>query len=238
MRIKLDFDLEAPYFPIESRRSFLSIMKRAISDYDQRFFQELYGSNKMKDFTFSIYFPIESISNEQILLKEKRFNVYMSFSDMKSAIEIYNAWRGIMEKSILVQGNQATLKKITVAKAKNIWTNQARIKMLSPLLVRDGQNHERYLLNHAENFETRLREIIAAQLKELQVNDLAHWEADNFKIVAQNLKKVVVKHYGQTIDGYLGTMDIAASPELIQYLYDSGMGSRRTMGFGMFEMIS
>jgi CRISPR-associated endoribonuclease Cas6 len=50
-------------------------------------------------------------------------------------------------------------------------------------------------------------------------------------------KVVVVKHYDQFIESSIGTYILKGSPHILQAMYDAGMGSKSSAGFGMFEVL-
>jgi CRISPR/Cas system endoribonuclease Cas6 (RAMP superfamily) len=50
-------------------------------------------------------------------------------------------------------------------------------------------------------------------------------------------KEVHVLHDGRYLRTTIGDLSLAASPDLIRFLYRSGMGEMREKGFGLFEII-
>ena len=60
---------------------------------------------------------------------------------------------------------------------------------------------------------------------------------DTFEIKSDNYKKVIVKFYEKKIESTLGSFNIKGDIDLLRYLYQAGVGSKRSSGFGMFEII-
>ena len=50
-------------------------------------------------------------------------------------------------------------------------------------------------------------------------------------------KKVVVNCFGRKIDANIGIYKITGNPELLNILYQSGIGSRRSEGHGKWEVL-
>jgi CRISPR-associated endoribonuclease Cas6 len=48
---------------------------------------------------------------------------------------------------------------------------------------------------------------------------------------------MVITHFNQYMTTNKGIIEIAANPEILQLLYDVGIGVRRSQGFGMLEII-
>ena len=60
---------------------------------------------------------------------------------------------------------------------------------------------------------------------------------NGIKIKPINARKTVVKFYEKNIESSIGEFLLEGSPELLQLLYDCGIGSKRSSGFGLFEVI-
>jgi len=85
------------------------------------------------------------------------------------------------------------------------------------------------------DFEQTLKELIEAELKE--TNCLPVEIAEGFSIEPILAKKTVVKHFDIMLEASVGAFLIKGNPLLLNFLYLGGMGSRRSGGFGLFELI-
>ena len=61
--------------------------------------------------------------------------------------------------------------------------------------------------------------------------------ADTFEITPIAPKKVIIKFYEKQIETSVGTFNIKGDKRLLEYLYKAGIGSKRSAGFGMFQII-
>jgi CRISPR-associated endoribonuclease Cas6 len=123
--------------------------------------------------------------------------------------------------------------------------NKIKIKMITPLEVHKTEIMENkkktiYISPFHENFE----ELINLNLKH-------KWEAffdrelnESIKIkpLFKNDKYKKVLYYGfgdkkYIVEGWMGNYEIEGSYRLLKFLYDVGIGSKNSQGFGLFELI-
>ena len=110
--------------------------------------------------------------------------------------------------------------------------------MSSPIIVR---NHNRetqkdmyYSFEKAEEFNKYIKINIEEQMKEegLDLNLL-----EGFEIKPIKTKKTVVKVYEYSIECSIGTFELTGNTILLDYLYKSGIGTKKAVGFGLFDII-
>ena len=51
-------------------------------------------------------------------------------------------------------------------------------------------------------------------------------------------RKVLVKHWRVFVDATCGVFELHGKPELLQYFYQAGLGSKHSSGFGMLEIVA
>lgn len=109
------------------------------------------------------------------------------------------------------------------------------IKFISPLVVRERENRKDFYHSYeSEKFMQILKTNIKEQLK---ITDINPEKADTIQLEAVKAKKAIIQFYEKKIETTLGTFKVKGDKELIEYLYKSGMGSKHSSGFGMFEII-
>lgn len=235
MRLLLTFQLHQEVLPIETRRLVLSYIKQALKHNNLALFDKLYnGSATMKDMVFSTYYPIKTFKKEEILLKKPMMTLRIGTSDLSYGIQLYNALQAQIKKDYTYKHYGLCLEKIILEKERPIFHEVIRVKMQSPLLVRKNDDEKDvYLLPEDLGFQEQLNKILTNQLEQL----CGQQESMQLRIQPIQTKKVVVRHYGQYIDGALGEFLLEGHPSLLNYLYNSGIGSRRSYGYGMFEIL-
>lgn len=240
MRLKLEFTLEKPELEIQYRKSIISFIKNSIQEYDQNLFEDLYGKGKTKKKTYT-WAPIlnhPKFEKDKVTLEGTSFYIIFSGYNYAYTLHLYNAFLKQKNKKFHLNQNSMTLNKITPIQEKDITTNNINIKMSSPLIVR---NHNRetqkdmyYSFEKTEKFDKYIRINIVEQMKEEGLNTSL---LEGFEIKPIKAKKAVVKVYEYSIECSLGTFELTGNIELLNYLYKSGIGTKKAMGFGLFDVI-
>ncbi len=241
MRIKLKFLLGNNKIPIEYRKAFMHYLKVSLNTLtDVNGYEEFYGDNlKSRELTFAMKFNCPKFVKgcDFIAVDGNVLEVNISTSSIKKAFMLNNAFSKMLNKDIAF-GNINTIKllSINISEGKKVSNNEVFIKMMSPLCIREhikGKSDYYYSITNVE-FTNKTNEIIKEQLKiELCLDDV------NFSIepIEQESKKTVVKHYGQSLESSIGVFKLTGDKKILQYLYDNGVGSRKSAGFGMFQIL-
>ncbi len=236
MRLKLSFELENPKLDIQYRKSILSWIKHAIQEYDENLFQEMYHANQKKTFTFAPILSAPQFGKEEIIMKDNRFSVLFSAYNYSHALHLYNSFLGQKFKKFSLFQNSMTLMQLIMIPEKEIVTEKVTIKMESPLVVR---NHNRetlkdmYYAYEREEFKKYLCINIEEQL---QPENIDKHILNGFDIKPIQAKKIVIPVYEKMLECSIGTFQLEGKIELLDYLYKAGIGTKKAMGFGMFEI--
>lgn len=255
MRIKLHFELENNTINKDYRALILSFIKNNLENNFNESYKEIYGEKPtVKFFTFSVYLPKPKIEKEKIELDRNYFNVLFSIYDNKQFIEFYNSFNSMINKKIdnkenekysyPLKNNKMELKNITMVNEKNIISNRVRIKFLSPLVLR---NHKEKMINkkrkgediyldfNDSDFNEQINYSVSRLIKDLKLKEVN----SNIKLKPYNnlARKTVVSFKNILINSSIGEYILEGDSELLNILYKTGIGSRRSEGFGMFEVI-
>ena len=118
---------------------------------------------------------------------------------------------------------------------KKISSNEIIIKFMSPLVVRSRQNQKDfyYSFEHKEFLD-----ILKINIKEqLSITNFPGNIVDTFSLEPVKAKKVIVKFYEKKMETSVGIFKMSGDKELLQYLYEAGLESRHSAGFGMFKIV-
>ncbi len=237
MRFKLYFTLENSQMPIQFRKSIISFFKHSLMNYDEEYYKEYYNEKDtiIKNYSFSTYFKQKSIQGEKIILEDDKFELNITTSDYETGIVLYNSFNKQKYKKYPLQDNSMTLQNIMMMMEKEITSEKITIKFQSPLCVRErNDNKDYYYCYENDKFE----EIIKINIKEqLKITDIKEEVINTFKITPVRPKKVVIKFYEKCLECSTGVFEISGDKELLKFLYQSGIGSRHSAGFGMFQII-
>ena len=237
MRLSLNFDLENEHLPIQYRECVLSFIKLSLSEYDMEYFKKFYNNkdNIIKPYTFSVFFKSPEFKENEIIINNKKLDINLSIADYEASIILYNAFNQQKNKKFSLNRNSWTLKNISMLMEKKISSNEIIIKFMSPLVVRSRQNQKDFYYS----FEYKeFLDILKINIEEqLSITNFPKNIVDTFCLEPIKAKKVIVKFYEKKMETSVGIFKMSGDKELLKYLYEAGLGSRHSAGFGMFEIV-
>lgn len=203
-------------------------------EYFNKFYKD--KDNIIKSFTFSVFFSDCRIMQQKLKVAGKSFVLNFSIADYSDAIILYNAFNNQRYKKFSINNNSWTLENIAMAREEEIRKDSINIKFLSPLCVRKRENNKDFYYSYTYS---EMQEVLKNNIKEqLKITDLPQGIVDSFEIVPIEPKKVIIRFYEKKIECSIGKFNIKGNPILLNYLYQAGIGSKRSAGFGMFEIIN
>ena len=243
MRLELVFQLKNPELPKDNKSIWISYLKKVLTDCNHgKFFDLYFADGKRKDYAYSIIFSNPKFMKDKIILGDTKVKMIFSADDRrKTGLIFYSAF--IKNKNMqfrLPDKNSMVLKKINYIQEELIINSKVVFKTITGggLVIRDHdkeQNKDTYYTFEDKNFIEHANEIIKSQAIEA---GFPKSMAGNINIVPVNGKKVLVKQYGIYIDVTIGTFLLEANPDILQYFYQAGLGSKHSMGYGLIDIIS
>lgn len=233
MKLITNITLENQYLPKDYRRGFISLIKKAFSETDNLLFQRLYQNSHPinKPFTFSAYFPDLKGEEKGLLNVGNKCVFNFSTNDSILMTHLYNGIRKI-NKHKWKDYNTFSIENFKVFFNKDIKNDSCIFKSISPFLInKEGDNLE-YITPENEDFDKCFRHSVYEQARSFLNKNNIELE---YKI--QQYKKMVVSHYNQSMTCNKVIIEIKSDPEVLNLLYNIGIGVRRSQGFGMVEVI-
>lgn len=220
--------------PSDYSSVFVSLIKKCLSESCVELFEEFYvkKNNEQKDFSFAVKFKEPVFKSDVIEVDGKELEMQLHILDPKNAIDFYNAFMKQKGKIFpMPLGNQLTIIDVNIRNHRLVKSRKILIKMNSPLLVRIHENGKDYYLAYNDDcFNKYLN---------MSVNLSTHNQDSTEKITIKplNAKKTVVRTFGSKITGNIGVYELEADIELLNKLVQTGIGSRKSQGFGCFDVI-
>ncbi len=243
MRIRVEYETKKEGLPLEYRRKYISYLKSAIEDYNQDLLAALYGgSSTHKPFCFSLYFlPEVKVAKEGVFLFSKRFLATFTTPDVLMGVHLVNALMGRRNRWLPLADwdNQIKILSLTKMPEYPIVNNTVAFKILSPIVIRDHDEKTRkdwYLTWEDQDFEQVWKRNLQSELRNVFNQDVRR-DVEALRIKPVHLGKTVMLTYNIYIPGTIGTFVLEGEKYLLEYLYKSGVGSRRSMGFGCLDVI-
>ena len=237
MRFELSCELKQNIIFTDYNRKILSYFKKALEDYNVEVYKIFYSQPREKNMSFACFFPIKKIENNHIFLTEKKFKIVVSIEDMLEAIHFYNAFCFSRKKEFLFgEENCFTVVKINKIREKEIKENKVIFKTLSPVLIREkleGNRNWYHLLDSEKGLEILKKNLIYTLSERFSKEDI-----ENLKITPVKIKKTVVHFYDLKFPASRGIFTAEGNPKILEHIYKSGFASRKSIGFGLLDIIA
>jgi len=237
------------------RRNILSLIKEAINPnqsgteiYEKYYVKE---ARKIKPFTFSVNFRIDDTYNEKgyLYLTEPKLNLFFSASDPVFLIYVYNGLVQLKKDYPLFPGLKAKVGRFKLEQQKSLQNNEIIFKTCSPILVRDTDASGKsrgYITTEKPEFEDRLYHSVRSMCKVL-LDGASELNRNDFAVEWIRCQSVRINHYKnkdasqdskkEMIEATSGTLRIKSPVNVLQLIYDAGIGAKRSQGFGMLEVL-
>jgi len=234
MRLTLDYEISPEVIPKNYGRGFISLIKKLIEVSDPLLFSYFYNDHRLKPFTFGTYFPqLQELEGDKF--KAGKFvKINFSTSSYRVATQIYNGFLKVKEHTWQNNGNSIHFKPLHVFLHPNkvIKENEIRVKTLSPFVVNNKGDSNKFLLPGEEGFLEGLKFSVQECAKEfLNVTNDFEFE---FEII--NWRRKVIYLY-EKMPSVSGVFKIKSRPEILQMIYELGLGIHRSQGLGLMEVV-
>lgn len=240
MRFKIDLLLDTDEIPKDKNRMVLSFFKSILEKYDEESFRYYYeeGSTKRKQFTFSMYMPNCKFNRETITIPDKKITIFFSTGDLKTGFIFANAFIKAKGKVITYLDLNMKVSNLFIYEDEQILEEVCIFKASSPIVVREHNRDTNKDWYHNLS-EKEGMDLFLENLKIQILGDLpeARYDLDDLSVEIMRNKPVKVKHYSIEILSNLATLKIHAKTYILKYLYDTGIGSLKSGGFGMLSLV-
>jgi CRISPR-associated endoribonuclease Cas6 len=242
LRLSLHCELQEKEIPLDYRRKIVSMFKNCLSNYEEDVYNKYYHMRDpiQKDFTFSNYFQNPVMKKETIEIPNKRIIINFSTSDNVVGIDFYNAFVKNLYKEIRFSDlNSIKIIKIVLQKERKISSNKVVFKTQSPLIVREHHpesGKDWYYSCNDEDFEKFLKRNLYNQLKDKFSNNLEK-DLENLSIRKISMKKIIVTSYGIKMASSIGSFEMEGEQYILNEVYQSGAGSKKSLGFSMVDIV-
>ncbi len=243
MKFCLTLQLKEKYLPVEYRRAFLSYLKNALTKCNSgKYYEKFFKDTNPKDYCFDIILTNPKFTKDEVLLDSNEIKVIFSTSSKsKTGFILFSAFIAQKDKVYpLPNNNHMVLKSIHEEKQEKIVSSRAIFKTTlgGGICVREHDketNKDRYYTYEDKEFREKIKVTITNQVLKA---GFSQQEANDIQVNPIQCKKVVVKHYNRYIDVTTGMLEIQATKDILQHFYEVGVGSRRSMGFAMLNLIT
>ena len=243
MRLELTFELANASLPKDNKSIWISYLKYAISQCNnEKYFEQYFLGTNIKDYSYSLLLPKPKFTHEKVFLANNTVKMIFSASNRKkTGLIFYAAFIAMKNKCFkLPEGNSIVLKKIIQMKEHQIVSHRILVKTVTGggLVIRvhdKDSNRDQYFTPENENFTDVAKEILSYEAK---LAGFSERIANTIDIIPIDCKKIVDKQYGIFLDLTKGVFILEGDPELLQFYYQAGLGSKHSMGYGLIDVIA
>ena len=242
MRFVLNFELDTVIIPVEIRRTMISFFKKSLTEaHNSKYYPEFFTGTQIKDYSFSVIFPLDKYLGEEIYLKKPEMKVIVSCSEKNNiGFLLVNVFLSQRNKNFpLPKNTHMILRDVRIVEEKNISGEEVIFQTTigGGIVVRDHnkeKNKDIYYSVGDEKFEEVLNWLMKERFKRLGYPEDIY-KNSNCKLLEG--RKIVVKHFDLKFPITIGKFKVNAPKILLEELYRTGMGSRLSQGFGLLEYL-
>lgn len=248
MRIKLVLNSERGFIPlpIHHNKHIQAMLYRNLPGFLAKFLHDigfLYEGKKFKLFTFSKIFSERFRIKDGKIYYNTPIEIYIS-----SAIEDITESLGnsvISRDFIQLEKNRLYMQTVEIV-PKPSFNAEVKIRTLSPITVYKttiqdingiAKKYTKYFEPNDQDFKELIRQNIIEKFFVITGKKLENFEFDIIPL--GNYRIVPMKYMDTFIKAVEGNFKIKTNqPEVIEKVYDAGLGSKNSQGFGMIEIMS
>ncbi len=243
MQLYVNCRLDEPVvLPMAHHHILQSIIYRSLSE-NPRYAEFMHDTGfqnekrQFKLFTFGLLNgPHKIVQKNIIFYNALQWEIRSNQQQMIEMVEQYICRNGLM----LLNQRIATSQIETVSSVTPEIGDEIQIRMNSPVVVyaTDPETKKTiyYSPDHWDEFAMRIRDNFRrkymAQAGEMPASDIEIIDSGT------SHKKYVTKYKNFYITGWQGDFILRGATEYLQFLYDTGLGSKNSQGFGLFNLIT
>lgn len=239
MQLHVTFKNQNTVLPI-AYRYFVQSMIYNVMESDSDFSRFLHNDgyiNESRNFKLFTFSPLSG----SYMIADKR----ITFSD-RISLEIRSPEPAIIQNLLcaLKNGSNVNIGRNTlsiescVLKDKIIYQPSVKIKTVSPLIAYVTRDYTNRIYFSPEDSDFNQLVVNNAKRKWLSAGKketdfaLSFGRIDNIP-----LRKEVTTYKKSYVTAWHGDFELKGNPEVINFLYNTGLGSKNSQGFGMFELL-
>ena len=128
MRFILNFELDTVIIPVEIRRTMISFFKKSLTEaHNSKYYPEFFTGTQIKDYSFSVIFPLDKYLGEEIYLKKPEMKVIVSCSEKNNIgfllVNVFLSQRN--KKFPLPKNTHMILKDVKIVEEKTLRGEEA-----------------------------------------------------------------------------------------------------------------
>lgn len=193
---------------------------------------DTFGNRTYKAFTFGPLAGYYEIEDRKITFSETiDWEIRSSDAVLITILRLYFESHGINLLSYRFRHIDVSVTDHVITEGK------VQIRALSPVIAYSTlENGYTYYYTPEERGFYELTKLNAYKRYDA-INKTAPGDIEFRPVSIRKRDKVVTRYRGVVLSGWKGRYELEGDPELIDFLYQTGLGAKNSQGFGMFEVI-
>ncbi|MCX8082442.1 MAG: CRISPR-associated endoribonuclease Cas6 [bacterium] len=225
------------------RKYFISFLKKIFSTASQLEYEELFSTKKVKPYVYS---PFLGLNWEKGILGP---DISIIFSSGDISV-ISHFWNGILSLQknenafIEIEGVKFVLENIQLLPQRRINSSKIICKSIGAIVMTDPSaspsNFSEWFTVPSKDNIQKFNEVFNERTAISYSSILGKTLKSNiqFNILPDyRITEIIVPVFGGYAKGFKGGFSLEGNPEVLQFLYDFGIGVRTGQGFGMIDVI-
>ncbi|HQA84690.1 MAG TPA: CRISPR-associated endoribonuclease Cas6 [Erysipelotrichaceae bacterium] len=235
MRLKIVFKKENCCLPLNYQSSIQGLIYDSLSkEKEGKFYHEVgYGENKLKLFVFSslIGKKIIDFKNRKIYFEDE-FVLYISSEDERFLQILFNYFN--VNKKVVLANQVIDIARVDILSLRSFkGIKEVEIYTLSPIVTYTTENNfVTYFAPSDDDFEELVKNNLEKKFDSIGIKKDVNFKIT--KVISE--KSHVVKFKNTTYKGYTANMIVEVDSPTLSLLYNTGMSSKGSAGFGMIEV--
>jgi len=194
----------------------------------------IFEQRKFKLFSFSELRGKYDVIGKQMIFQDKAFLEIRSVNPYMIQL-LYTYF--LNNKSVSLGGNTVNVTGLTINN-KTVFSNGVRIKTLSPITVytTSDNGHTTYYSPRNEDFYEAVISNATRKWRSIS-GEISDFDFTISPIENPWYVKRVTSFKDTLITAWHGEFYLKGSAQILDFLYNTGLGSKNSQGFGMFEIV-
>jgi len=249
MRLKVTFGEREEIIEIsrDYRRFLISFIKSVFAQSGK--YEALYSKKNLKPFTFSVFlgerFTIPEEADKEKITVSSPFHLIFSTGDLEIFSSFYNGLLDMKKKGLgLSFGNSIfPISGLFLNRFIKIGGSSAVFKSLGICILTNpeekAKDFRRWYITPKDDLEkfNYVLNLRMHQKYELLTGRRLQTEIEFIPLGDDSIKEICVRHYNGYLRGFKGQFILRSHPEMLQFIYDYGLGVRTGQGFGLLEVV-
>lgn len=213
-------------FPLDYRSAFMALIKTSL-DSNIGYTFDLF---KNRPICIAIRFDKKPEIKDTSIYIGDNLRIYVSSPDQILASHVFNGMH--KQNNFPIFDSKITKPKFVYLNEYQFYQRQTKMfYTLSPIVIRNPKDKTKYVTPTDDNFMDSFTSALHEQWKLYNDDEIGDIHCNIIKY-----NKVAMTHYGGLVLGFTGLFTIEADPNVLDFFYKSGVGYRRSNGFGFIEV--